>query len=331
MKRLKKVKKIVGLVYKESPWKRLDCTPDAPLGTAKEVYQAYTKQVRDSYEQKSAAPDIPIDLKPTLLSGPNFGFRRNEVTLVAARPGAGKTAFIINAIDNLITAGGVNIAVFLPDMTQAEFCARLTAVRAGVEYDQFKKGWSPKSEWESIAKAGEEISSANLWISTGNTFTVQSVFNAARELDLKLKKEKKKLDIVFIDSLNYLAECGDPIGPKGWACDTLTDLAKAIDGAVVCAYDLGIDKEDASFKIHPKLRDFRIRGISEDYVGLIITIVRPEHYRIETLYKNEVHLDIVWDRFAPDRQGFAAKFNRHSLRFYTDESRDTGDHGWGSL
>ena len=276
-------------------WKGPASPPDSRLEQAGSVYQSYIKHVRACHGRRAAPPDIPLDLESSH-SG-RLGFRRNEVSLVASRPGAGKTAFLISAIDCLITSGKFNMAVFLPDMPPAKFCAMLTAVRAGVEYDEYAKGYIPKAKRGAVKKAGEEISGANLWISTKTSFAPQAVYDSALALASKLKKENKKLDIAFIDSFNYLAECGDPTGPKGWAFDTLTALAKATDSAVVCSYDLGKDKEDASFKTHPKLRDFRVRGVSEDAVGLIINIVRPEFYGIETSQKNEV-LCTQWNNYS---------------------------------
>ena len=281
------------------------------------IYKAYAEQVKNTHPRQSIAPDIPFGLVLNLPFTSRLGFRRKEVSLVASRPGVGKTAFLINAIDSLITSGKFNSAVFLPDMPPAEFCARLTAVRAGVDYNSFRRGGLRSDMQDAVSKAGKEISSANLWISTEKTFSVESLVKSALELSCKLRKEKKKLDVIFIDSFNYLSECGDLYGHKGWSLEQLTDLAAKTETAVICSYGLEAQRSDGSSKKHLAIRDFRVRGISEDAVGLIINIARPNYYDLSGLYKDEVNLDIVWDKFGCYGHSLIAKFDHNSLRFYT--------------
>ncbi|MCX5784550.1 MAG: hypothetical protein NTX59_02575 [Elusimicrobia bacterium] len=308
---------------------KVDFSPEIPQ-KVELVYKAYAEQVRDSSNRKPIPPDIMLDLNPNLPFdhglGFGIGFRRKTVSLVASRPGAGKTAFLLNAINNIITSGKFNIAVFLPDMPTAEFCEMLTAVRAGVDYNCFRRGGIRRDKMGAVKKAGKEISGANLWISTEKTFSLESVVKSAQKLNSNLKREKKKLDAIFIDSYNYLEGCGDPFGHKGWDFERLTDLAKATDSAVICAYGLEPEKADVSAQTHFKLRDFRIRGISEDAVGLIINIVHPDHSEPPLISRDEMYLDIVWDKFAPYGHGFMVLFNRSALRFYPKDSCNNVTH-----
>ncbi len=256
-------------------------------------------------------------------SGFNLGrcpdFRRREVSIISSLPGQGKTAFIISVLNNLITGGKFNAAVFLPDMPTAEFFSRLTASRAGVAYSKVAKGQAAKADWALFTKTLPELSKAGLWISAFRRFSSSSVYAQALELARELKSQKKKLDIIFIDSINCLTNFSGRRSDKTEILRALSRLAEDTDTAVVCTYspeNPRLEKTAACARL--QLRDFRACGINEDSVSLILNIAGPEESDADTISKSEAELNIVWRNMGTYGYSLPIKFDRDTLKFYSE-------------
>ncbi len=261
---------------------------------------------------------LDIQLGFEFYPGPDFG--RGEVSLISSPPCQGKTAFITSVLNNLITSGKYNAAVFLPDMPTAEFFSRLVANRAGVDYGKVKRGFITRDDWMLLHKAMTRFSKAKLWISTSKRASSTYVQAETLKLACELKKEKKKLDVVFIDSINSLSDFPSLRGDKTDVLRALTRVAADTGAAVVCAYNFeDLLTDEPLVRAHPQLRDFRAYGICEDEVGLILNIVRPDFYdRSNPNYRNAVDLDIVWSSSRAYGNSIPAKFNTQTLQFYTE-------------
>ncbi|MCX5784538.1 MAG: hypothetical protein NTX59_02515 [Elusimicrobia bacterium] len=260
--------------------------------------------------------DIPLGF--SLHHCPDF--RRGGVSIISSRPRQGKTAFIISVLNNLITSGKFNAAVFLPDMPTAEFFSRLTASRAGVAYSKVKRGTITRDDWLLLTKAIPALSKTGLWVSASKRFSSNSVRTEALGLVRELKREKNKLDVIFIDSVNYLSDFPERSLDKTAILHALRRLAEDTDTAVVCAYGLNELKPDGlSPRACPKLRDFRARGIFEDAVGIILNI-RMLQYRVAGIdSKEDVSLDIVWSNTGKYGHSIPASFDCVNLMFYAEK------------
>ena len=260
------------------------------------------------------------DIRPELnfYPGPDFG--RGEVSLIASRPSQGKTAFITSVLNNLMTSGKYNAAVFLPDMPTAEFFSRLVANRAGVDYGKVKRGFITRDDWLLLHKAQVRLSKSRLWISASKRSSCASLRAEAIKLARELKQQKKKLDVIFIDSINSLSDFPGRKEDKTGILRALNRLAEDTGAAVVCAYSLEDFRQDEpAVRMHPQLRDFRACGICEDEVGLILNIVRPEFYDASKYeYKNAADLDIIWSGSRAYGYSIPARFNPQTLQFHAE-------------
>ena len=251
---------------------------------------------------------------------PGSGFRRGEVSIISSRPGQGKTAYITSVLNNLIISGKCNTAVFLPDMPAAEFFSRLTASRAGVDYAKAQRGVVTRDAWLLLTKAMAGLSKARLWISASKRFSSNSVRTETLELTHVLKLQKKKLDVIFIDSIKYLSDCPGRCGDKTDMLRVLKRLAEDTGAAVVCTYSLeALCEDEFIVRARPQLRDFRACGVCEDLVGLIVNMVRSEYCDSRGDYKDTVTLDIVWNSSGAYGQAHSIRFDPNALRFYTEK------------
>ena len=263
---------------------------------------------------------LDIHLELEFYHGPDFV--RGEVSLVSSRPSQGKTAFITAALNNLITTGKYNAAVFLPDMPTADFFSRLVANRAGMDYGKVKRGFITRDDWLLLHKAMTHLSKARLWVSASKRFSSTSVRAEALKLAHELKLQKKKLDVVFIDSINSLSDFPGQREDKTNILRALNRLAEDTGAAIVCAYSFeDFRQDDPAVRVHPQLRDFRTCGICEDEIGLIINMVLPEFHQITSLKDVTVaDLDIVWSSSRAYGYSVPARFNPKNLTFHTKKT-----------
>ncbi|MEI7482178.1 MAG: DnaB-like helicase C-terminal domain-containing protein [Elusimicrobiota bacterium] len=263
--------------------------------------------------------DIPLGFE----FYPDTHFGCGEVSLISSRPSQGKTAFITSVLNNLITSGKYNAAVFLPDMPTAEFFSRLVASRAGVDYGKVKRGFITRDDWMLLHKTMTRLSKARLWISASKRSSTASVRAEALKLAHELKLQKKKLDVVFIDSINSLSDFPERREDKTNILRALNRLAEDTGAAIVCAYSLeDFRQDDPAVRVRPQLRDFRTCGICEDEIGLIINIVRPEVHQTTSLkHVNVGDLDIVWSSSRAYGYSVPARFDPKTLIFYTGKPR----------
>lgn len=126
------------------------------------------------------------------------GLHPEEMTIIAARPGIGKTAFVLQLQLNL-AAKGTHCLMFSREMSTSQIGERLISNMSGVDSQsiRFAKNLTDK-EWEKMGLASGEVYELPIVIND-EAVNVQEMRACCREL-----KSKGKLDVVVID---YLQLC----------------------------------------------------------------------------------------------------------------------------
>src|SRR3569832_99331 len=124
------------------------------------------------------------------------GWQKAELIIVAARPGMGKTAFLLSVLRNAAVDHGHAVAIFSLEMASLQLVNRLISAEAELESEKIKKGNLADHEWEQLMHKTSQLSQAPIYI---DDTPALSIF----ELRAKCRRLKAKHDIQLI-AVDYL-------------------------------------------------------------------------------------------------------------------------------
>ena len=116
-----------------------------------------------------------------------FGFHKQEMIVLAARPSLGKTAMALNIAESAVMAQGdetepVPTLFFSVEMSAQQLALRLLCGRARVNLKGVREGFLSKEHQRALAKAANELKNAPLWIDDSGNLTILELRAKARPL-----------------------------------------------------------------------------------------------------------------------------------------------------
>lgn len=91
------------------------------------------------------------------------GFQPGTLSVLAARPGMGKSALVANIAENAALAGH-GVVIFSLEMSEAELSKRFIASNARVQGEHLRKGKVSSQEWPKIVDACARLSSTRMFL-----------------------------------------------------------------------------------------------------------------------------------------------------------------------
>lgn len=206
------------------------------------------------------------------------GFQPSDMVVLAARPGMGKTAFVLSMARNTAVEFKKPIAVFSLEMSSLQLVNRLIASETELSAEKLKKGTLENYEWEQLhAKIGN-LADAPIYI---DDTPALSVF----ELRAKCRRLKAQHDIqmVVIDYLQLMT-AGSEKGNREQEISTISrsvkTIAKELSIPIIALSQLSRAVETRGGSKRPQLSDLRESGAIEQDADMVMFIYRPEYYGI---------------------------------------------------
>lgn len=204
------------------------------------------------------------------------GLQRTDLIILAARPGAGKTAFALNIAEHAAKVGN-KVMVFSLEMSDVQLGERMLAMSANVPMEAIRNGTLSQEEWNSISDAQDEFDKKCLCIDESTGITPVEMKNKCR----RFKAEKGGLDLVVIDYLQLMSMGGYRIEQREREIGAITRavkiMAKELDCAVILLSQLNRGPESrAGHK--PQLSDLRDSGSIEQDADIVIFLKRDDYY-----------------------------------------------------
>ena len=129
------------------------------------------------------------------------GLHKEELTIIGARPGVGKTTFALQ-IAEYIARKGVETAIISLEMSDYQVIQKMIARRTRVNSYKMRLGTLEKNDLEKIGQASVEISQLPIHLIT-NARTLQHIENITRKL-----KNKSNLGLLVIDYIQLIKNKG---------------------------------------------------------------------------------------------------------------------------
>jgi replicative DNA helicase len=251
------------------------------------------------------------------------GFQKTELIIMAARPGMGKTAFMLTLARNAAVTYNKPVAIFSLEMGRVQIVNRLVAIEAEIDGEKMKKGNFSESEWMHLFNNTRKLSEAKIFIDETPALRILELRAKCRRL-----KEQHKIEMVMVD---YLQLMTGEMGRNGSReqeiasiSRALKNIAKELEIPVIALSQLSRDVEKrGSTSKRPQLSDLRESGSIEQDADIVMFIHRPEYYPTGTDddTDNEGKASII---IAKNRSGALEDVELRYIKQYTKFVEPTG-------
>ncbi|HEY4302221.1 MAG TPA: replicative DNA helicase [Candidatus Didemnitutus sp.] len=208
-----------------------------------------------------------------------FGFQRQEMIVVAARPSMGKTSFALNiaeaaAMPKPGKADPVSTLVFSLEMSSSQLALRMLCSRARVNIKLLRDGLVSRdgSEVNALGQAAEEFKKAPILVDDSSNLTIMEMRAKARRI-----YARRKLGLVIVDYLQLVSGT-DPRAPReqqvAEVSRGLKAMAKELDLPVIVLSQLNRSSEKENRT--PRLSDLRESGSIEQDADVVLMLSRPK-------------------------------------------------------
>ncbi|KAA9327586.1 replicative DNA helicase [Hymenobacter busanensis] len=238
------------------------------------------KELEEKKNQKDGLTGVPSGF--TALDRVTSGWQPSDLVIIAARPGMGKTAFVVSAMRNAAVEFKKPVAIFSLEMSSIQLVNRLISAEAELDSEKIKKGNLADYEWAQLNHKIASLSAAPIFIDDTPALSI-------RELRTKCRRLKAHHDIqmIIIDYLQLMT--GNSDGGKGAGnreqeiasiSRALKGIAKELNVPVLALSQLSRSVETRGGDKRPQLSDLRESGSIEQDADMVIFLYRPEYYKI---------------------------------------------------
>lgn len=128
------------------------------------------------------------------------GWQPSDLIIIAARPGMGKTAFVVSAMRNAAVDFGKPVAIFSLEMSSVQLVNRLISAESELESEKIKKGNLADYEWQQLLHKTEKISKSPIFIDDTPALTILELRAKCRRL-----KSQHDVQLIIIDYLQLMS------------------------------------------------------------------------------------------------------------------------------
>ncbi|ASN61057.1 replicative DNA helicase [Latilactobacillus curvatus] len=206
------------------------------------------------------------------------GLHEDELIILAARPGVGKTAFVLNIAQNIGTKTNENIAIFSLEMGAEQLVNRMLCAEGSIDANHLRTGQLDELEWQNLIVAMGSLSKANIYIDDTPGVKMAEIRAKCR----RLAKEKGGVGLIVIDYLQLIESSGQENRQQEVSAISrqLKKLAKELRVPVIALSQLSRGVEQRQDK-RPVLSDIRESGSIEQDADIVAFLYRDDYYRDE--------------------------------------------------
>ncbi len=257
------------------------------------LLSSYAK-IEELYNSKGSITGLPtgfVELDYKL-----SGMHPSELILVAARPGMGKTSFIMNVAQYAAIHSKAPVAVFNLEMSRDQLANRMLCCEANVELQKIRTGNLSEDDWRKLARAMAPLSQAPIYIDDTPGISVTEIRSKCRRL-----KIEHGLGLVVIDYLQLMSGRGRTDSRQQEIAEisrALKVLAMELSVPIIAGSQLSRAPE-ARTDHRPMLSDLRESGAIEQDADVVMFLYRDEYYNPDSEDKNIAEVIVAKQRNGP--------------------------------
>ncbi|WP_425391285.1 replicative DNA helicase [Ekhidna sp.] len=210
------------------------------------------------------------------------GWQPSDLVIIAARPGMGKTAFVVSALRNAAIDFNTPVAIFSLEMSSVQLVNRLISAEAELPSEKIKKGDLADYEWEQMIHKTRKLSEAPIFIDDTPALSILELRAKCRRL-----AAQHGVKLIIIDYLQLMS--GDSSKGGGNREQEIASISRALKGIakelnvpVLALSQLSRAVETRGGDKRPQLSDLRESGSIEQDADMVMFLYRPEYYGLDT-------------------------------------------------
>lgn len=224
-------------------------------------------------QQRGTITGVPTGFKD--LDEMTSGFQPGDLVILAARPGVGKSSFVMNVAVNAAKQAGLSVGVFSLEMSKEQLFLRLLTSEARVDGHRMRTGYLGEQDYDRIALALTEMHDLKVFIDDTPSIGVLEMRAKSRRL-----KMEHGLDLIIVDYLQLMQGGGRFESRQ-------TELASISRSLKILAKELGLPiialsqlsrAAETRTDHRPQLSDLRESGALEQDADIVMFIYRAEMY-----------------------------------------------------
>jgi replicative DNA helicase len=261
------------------------------------------------------------------LDAKTAGLHDGELTIVAARPGMGKTSFVLNVAVNVaspktVSDGGdeggpdaareepgMGVAVFSLEMPREQLASRMVCSEGRVDVGKMRQGFLQDRDWNSLTQAASFLYRLPIWIDDTPSLGVLELRAKVRRLQAEFNRSTpeggvaQRIGLVIVDYLQLMSGNQYTSSREQEISEIsrgLKRLSKELRVPVIALSQLNRAVETRGSKDkRPQLSDLRESGAIEQDADNIIFIFRDDYYEAESDQRGIAELIIAKQRNGP--------------------------------
>lgn len=208
------------------------------------------------------------------------GYRNQDLVIVAARPGMGKTSYVLKcAIENLKQNAGVGFVSL--EMSIEQLTARAVAIDTNFHLKQLlKTGFEHKEYFATYTAHQERMNAYPFFIDDAGRTDITDIV-----ITSKLWVRKHGIKLLIIDYLQLMtdrsAKGNNRENEISSISRRLKRLAKELNITVIALSQLSRAVETRGGSKRPMLSDLRESGAIEQDADIVQFLYRPDYYKID--------------------------------------------------
>ncbi len=236
------------------------------------------KQIEELAKREDGLTGVPTGF--TDLDRLTSGWQSSDLIIVAARPGMGKTSFVLALARNAAVDFKKGVALFSLEMSSVQLVQRLVSMEAEITGSKFRNGKMEDYEWQQLQSVVEAMNQVPIFIDDTPGINIFELRAKCRRL-----KMQHDIQLIIIDYLQLMTGASESKNSNreqeiSQISRSLKGMAKELGVPVIALSQLSRAVEVRGGSKRPQLSDLRESGAIEQDADIVGFIYRPEYYQI---------------------------------------------------
>lgn len=202
------------------------------------------------------------------------GMQNSNLIILAARPGQGKTAIMLNMAQHIAVKEKVPIGIFSLEMSKEELVDRMLVSQADVDAWRLKTGKLTEDDFTKLSEAMGQLADAPIFIDDTPGISIAEMRSKARRLQLE-----HNVALIVVDYLQLIdpgRKYDNRVQEVSVVSQSLKNLARELNVPVLSASQLNRSVEHRTGDRRPQLADLRESGAIEQDADVVMFLYRPD-------------------------------------------------------
>ncbi len=245
------------------------------------------------------------------------GMQDANLLILAARPGQGKTAMVLNIAQYVTIHEKQSVGMFSLEMSKEELVDRLLVAQADVDAWKLKTGRLSDDDFTRLSEAMGELAEASLFIDDTPGLNILEMRTKARRL--QIEHDVKLIIVDYLQLMDPGRRFDNRVQEVSIVSQSLKNLARELRIPVLAVSQLSRAVEARGTRV-PQLADLRESGAIEQDADVVMFLYREEQEMEKWTASPLVKLLIAKHRNGPLGE-IDLLFKGDRIRFYSVEKK----------